>query len=156
MTRTRCPAAHPCDPTPCTGPAVVTVLDATNAGAQGCEHHGARILASLDGGRVYPLPDAPQGAAIRVFKAAAELPPFVWFTRPGTPAEPAAVQEALFPDSAVTGSGRSYPWIAVEPELPACVQCGNKNGPWVHTGDRWPSGAQKFKCAQSCPQEVVA
>ncbi|WP_399559026.1 hypothetical protein OIA45_49150 (plasmid) [Streptomyces chartreusis] len=78
MTSTRCPAAHQDDPTPCDGPPAVTVLDRHNAGLDGCEHHGARLLASLEGGRVYPLPDAPEGAAIRVFKAAAELPPFLF------------------------------------------------------------------------------
>lgn len=80
MTDTRCPAAHPEDPDLCDGPPVVTVLDAQNAGADGCEHHGARLLASLEGGRVYPLPDAPEGAAIRVFKAADSLRPFPWMT----------------------------------------------------------------------------
>ncbi|MFF3911562.1 hypothetical protein ACFYZJ_37800 [Streptomyces sp. NPDC001848] len=75
----RCPAAHPEDPTPCDGPPVVTVLDAHNAGANGCEHHGARLLASLEGGRVYALPDAPEGAAIRVFKAAGGIRPFCWY-----------------------------------------------------------------------------
>lgn len=74
----RCPAAHFEDPTPCDGPPVVTVLDAQNGGADGCEHHGARLLASLDGGRVYALPDAPDGAAIRVFKAADATRPFAW------------------------------------------------------------------------------
>jgi hypothetical protein len=74
----RCPAAHPEDPTSCDGPPVVTILDAKNAGANGCEHHAARLLASLDGGRVYPLPDAPDGAAIRVFKAADGIHPFPW------------------------------------------------------------------------------
>ncbi|MFJ3822906.1 hypothetical protein [Streptomyces nodosus] len=73
----RCPAAHPDDPTPCAGPTAVTVLDAFNAGADGCEHHAARLLASLHRGRVYPLPDA-DGAAIRVFKAAAGIRPFCW------------------------------------------------------------------------------
>lgn len=80
MTDTRCPAAHPEDPTPCDGPPVVTVLDAQNAGANGCEHHAARLLASLEGGRVYALPDAPDGSAIRVFKAAGTLPPYAWRT----------------------------------------------------------------------------
>lgn len=75
----RCPAAHYDDPTPCNGPPAVTVLDTTNAGADGCEHHGARLLASLDGGRVYPLPNAPDGAAIRVFKAADTTRPFAWY-----------------------------------------------------------------------------
>lgn len=78
MTTTRCPAAHQDDPTPCDGPPAVTVLDRHNAGLDACEHHGARLLASLDGGRVYPLPDAPTGAAIRVFKAAADMPPFLF------------------------------------------------------------------------------
>ncbi|WP_328757444.1 hypothetical protein [Streptomyces sp. NBC_00271] len=77
----RCPAAHHDDPTPCDGPTVVTVLDAANAGADGCEHHAARLLASLDGGRVYALPDAPAGAAIRVFKAAGTIRPFAWVDR---------------------------------------------------------------------------
>ncbi|MGW2896819.1 hypothetical protein ACWDAO_19935 [Streptomyces sp. NPDC001212] len=80
----RCPAAHPEDPTPCRGPVVVTVLDAQNAGADGCEHHGARLLASLASGRVYPLPDAPEGAAIRVFKAADTIRPFCWLDDPRT------------------------------------------------------------------------
>lgn len=77
----RCPAAHPDDPTPCGGPIVVTILDAHNAGARGCEHHAARLLASLEGGRVYPLPDAPDGAAIRTFKAAGSLRPYAWVER---------------------------------------------------------------------------
>ncbi|MEU0069519.1 hypothetical protein ABZ027_08240 [Streptomyces sp. NPDC006332] len=80
----RCPAAHPEDPTGCNGPAVVTVLDRENAGAQGCEHHAARLLASLDGGRVYGLPDAEPGTAIRVFKAADGLRPFPWVKGPRT------------------------------------------------------------------------
>ena len=80
----RCPAAHPEDPTPCVGPIVVTILDKTNAGAKACEQHGARLLASLEGGRVYPLPDAPEGAAIRVFKAADTTHPFPWADGPRT------------------------------------------------------------------------
>ncbi|MFF1740651.1 hypothetical protein [Streptomyces mirabilis] len=82
MDHQRCPAAHPEDPTPCDGPPVVTVLDAVNAGADGCEHHGARILASLEGARVYALPHAPEGAAIRVFRAADGIRPFCWFDGP--------------------------------------------------------------------------
>jgi hypothetical protein len=86
VTTARCPAAHREDPTPCDGPVVVTVLDRHNAGADGCEHHAARLLASLGRGRVYALPDAPAGAAIRVFKAAAGLSPFPWTTeRPPDP-----------------------------------------------------------------------
>ncbi|MEV0183832.1 hypothetical protein AB0I54_31790 [Streptomyces sp. NPDC050625] len=77
----RCPAAHPEDPTPCVGPVAVTILDRENAGASGCEHHGARLLASLDGGRVYALPHASEGAAIRTFKAAATTLPYAWVKR---------------------------------------------------------------------------
>ncbi|MGW2456773.1 hypothetical protein ACWCTA_36420 [Streptomyces sp. NPDC001704] len=66
----RCPAALPTDPTLCDGAPTVTVLDSSNAGANGCERHGARLLAILDGGRVYALPDAPEGAALRVHRAA--------------------------------------------------------------------------------------
>ncbi|WP_269858903.1 hypothetical protein [Streptomyces sp. RPT161] len=79
----RCPAAHAEDPTPCGGPVVVTVLDARNGGAEGCEHHAARLLASLERGRVYALPDAPEGAASRVFRAAGNLRPFEWLRRGG-------------------------------------------------------------------------
>ncbi|MEU0965656.1 hypothetical protein ABZ357_09600 [Streptomyces sp. NPDC005917] len=78
---TRCPAAHPDDPTGCNGPIVVTVLDANNAGANGYEHHAATLLASLDGGRVYALPDAPTGAAIRTLTAAGRTHPYAWVPR---------------------------------------------------------------------------
>ncbi|MCX4858970.1 hypothetical protein [Streptomyces canus] len=80
----RCPAAHTEDPTPCSGPPTVTVLDAHNAGAEGCQHHGARLLASLEGGRVYGLPHATPGTAIAVFKAAASIRPFPWVDGPRT------------------------------------------------------------------------
>jgi hypothetical protein len=83
-TAPRCPAAHPEDPTGCNGPVAVTILDAGNAGAHGCEHHAARLLASLQDGRVYPLPDAPDGAAIRVFNAADTIRPFPWVNVPRT------------------------------------------------------------------------
>lgn len=43
-------------------------------------------------------------------------------------------------------------WNASEPELPECHLCGNQRGPWVPdpSGDRWPSGAQKFLCKEGC------
>ncbi|WP_109006322.1 hypothetical protein [Streptomyces rishiriensis] len=87
----RCPAAHPEDPTPCAGGVVVTVLDRFNGGADGCEQHGARLLASLDGGRVYGLPHAAPGTAIRVFTAAAGIRPFCWMDGPRT--EPSQLSE---------------------------------------------------------------
>ncbi|MDX2650724.1 hypothetical protein [Streptomyces scabiei] len=92
MTHDRCPAAHPEDPTPCGGPVVVSVLDAGGAGADGCEHHGARLLASLDRGRVYGLPHAAPGTAVRVFKAADGIRPFCWLDGPRT--EPSQLSRA--------------------------------------------------------------
>jgi hypothetical protein len=74
----RCAAAHSADPDPCIGPVVVMVTDQEKNGAHACEHHGARILASLDHGSVYGLPGAPMGTAVRVFKAAREIEPFCW------------------------------------------------------------------------------
>lgn len=67
----RCPAAHPTDRTSCPGPVAVTVLNRRSQGLDGCEHHAALLLSALDRGRVFALPGAPDGAAIRVFKAAA-------------------------------------------------------------------------------------
>ncbi|WP_200303488.1 hypothetical protein [Streptomyces adelaidensis] len=78
----RCPAAHQDDPAPCGGPLAVRVLDAVGVGVDGCEHHGARMLASLDRARVHPLPGAPPGAAIRVFQAADGIRPFCWLDGP--------------------------------------------------------------------------
>ncbi|MFV8133241.1 NUDIX domain-containing protein [Streptomyces syringium] len=74
----RCPAAHPSDPSTCVGPVAVTVADELGAGADGCEHHAARMLASLRGARVYDLPDAPAGAAARTATAAGAMPPYAW------------------------------------------------------------------------------
>ncbi|WP_185932508.1 hypothetical protein [Streptomyces sp. WAC 01325] len=72
-TAQRCPAALPGNTSPCDGPVAVLVLDAQNAGAEGCEHHAARLLARLDGGRPVALPDAPAGAALRVFTASGDI-----------------------------------------------------------------------------------
>lgn len=77
-TPVRCPAAHPEDSTPCGGPVVVTVLDAENAGADGCEHHAARMLASISGARPVAKPDAPAGVAARIFRTAHHTHPFPW------------------------------------------------------------------------------
>lgn len=81
----RCPAAHSDDPTPCDGPHdAVTILDHPLGGhgseVTACEHHGARLLASLTRGRVHPG-SAGDGSALRVYKTAQELPPFVWMRR---------------------------------------------------------------------------
>ncbi|WP_308072763.1 NUDIX hydrolase [Streptomyces bambusae] len=74
----RCPAAHPSDPSPCTGPAAVTVVDQHGTRAEGCEHHAARMLASLTGAHLHALPGAPDGATTRTATAAASLPPYAW------------------------------------------------------------------------------
>lgn len=83
----RCDAAHPDDPTPCEGPHDAVEIrarfmsrarDAMTTGTLGCVHHGAHLLARLDGGRVYPGPDnsqTGQGSATDAFKRAQTLKP---------------------------------------------------------------------------------
>lgn len=83
----RCGAAHVDDPTPCAGPHdAVTILDGRGDAAAGCEHHGARMLASLDGAIVEP--GSVVGAATRVLAASDTIRPFCWYenaprTEPG-------------------------------------------------------------------------
>jgi hypothetical protein len=48
-----------------------------------CPLHGAALLASLDGGRVYPL-NGPNGSAIAVYAFARTLPPFDFLTSSGS------------------------------------------------------------------------
>ncbi|MEU5660113.1 hypothetical protein ABZ802_31520 [Streptomyces sp. NPDC047737] len=88
----RCSAVHADDPTPCAGPRdAVTVLDGNGGAAVGCEHHGARMLASLDGARVEP--GSVVGAATRVLEAADTIRPFCWYeTAPRT--QPAQLSRA--------------------------------------------------------------
>lgn len=75
-----CRARHNADATPCQGPATAVLIRfADDRDVPGCEHHGARLLASTNGGRVYPGPGDPDGqAAVRVFTAASALPAFAW------------------------------------------------------------------------------
>lgn len=73
----RCSAALVEDRTPCTGPRdAVTVLDAVGGAVAGCERHGARMLASIDGARIEP--GSVVGAATRVLATAEGLAPFCW------------------------------------------------------------------------------
>ncbi|MFC4497882.1 hypothetical protein ACFPA8_27500 [Streptomyces ovatisporus] len=79
MDTDRCEAAHPEDPTACVGDHhAVRILDAQNYEAWGCEHHATRLLASLDGAKVFP--GNVGGAAIRVSAAADWTRPFPWLT----------------------------------------------------------------------------
>lgn len=75
----RCAAAHPEDPTPCgAGPRdAVRVLDEQGAEVVGCVHHAARLYASMERPRVYPMPGHDQ-AAIEVYQLAQTLRPFCW------------------------------------------------------------------------------
>jgi len=76
----RCPAAHPEDPSPCHGPAdAVLVVDAVGDEAIGCVHHGAALLASVAGSRVYPL--TVPGAAIDCHRRAVRLPSCPFYRR---------------------------------------------------------------------------
>src|SRR5262249_6926495 len=70
----RCGAAHPDDPRPCEGrPDAVRVVDQTGVSTHGCLLHAAVLLASLAGGRVYPM-HGPPGSAIEVYSRARMLP----------------------------------------------------------------------------------
>ena len=70
---TRCAAAHLDDPRPCSGALdAVLILDRVGASVTACVLHGAVLLASLDGGRVYPL----AGSAVFVYRLAQGLQPF--------------------------------------------------------------------------------
>jgi hypothetical protein len=87
----RCPAAHRDDATPCEGPHnAVRILDQRGTERLGCVHHAARLLASIEGGRVYPGPSSTvgrtegNGAAIDAYKRAQHLPPFCWRQNGGT------------------------------------------------------------------------
>ncbi|MCX4547193.1 hypothetical protein [Streptomyces sp. NBC_01565] len=92
MTNDRCAAAHTEDPTPCEGPHDAVLIrdrQTTTGGVPGCVHHGARMLASLEGGRVYPGPSAgvgrtPEsgGAAVDAYNRAQTLQPFPWMSDP--------------------------------------------------------------------------
>ncbi|MGW3910524.1 hypothetical protein ACWEBX_03215 [Streptomyces sp. NPDC005070] len=65
-------------PTPCGGPLdAVTVIDQAGTEVPGCEHHGARLLASLDGARAVERSVPAAGA--RVTMAADRLRPFCWY-----------------------------------------------------------------------------
>ncbi|MFF7631433.1 hypothetical protein [Streptomyces cyaneofuscatus] len=70
----RCTAAHIEDPTPCHGPRdAVTVLDGNGNVVTGCEHHGARMLASTDGACIEP--GSVVGAASRAYAASQTIRP---------------------------------------------------------------------------------
>ena len=76
----RCPAAHPEDRSSCQGPAdAVLIVDAVGDEAIGCVHHGAALVASVAGTRVYPL--AVPGAAIDCYRRAVGLPSFPFYRR---------------------------------------------------------------------------
>ncbi|MFE7113736.1 hypothetical protein ACFU98_47305 [Streptomyces sp. NPDC057575] len=96
----RCSAAHAEDPTPCAGPRdAVTILDGQGNAAASCEHHGARMLALIDGARVEP--GAIVGAATRVLAVADTIRPFCWYEdSPRT--EPAQLSNAENRASGVT------------------------------------------------------
>lgn len=73
----RCEAAHPDDRTRCEGPPAVTILDLLGTEVTGCVHHAARMYASLESPRVYPLP-GHDGAAFTVYQRAQTIRPFCW------------------------------------------------------------------------------
>jgi hypothetical protein len=88
----RCQAAHPDDPTPCAGPPdAMRIIDAAGEQASGCVHHGAVMLASLVGARVYP--GSIDGAAIAAYRQAQTRRPFGF-----GPGDPGPVPPVVEPD----------------------------------------------------------
>ncbi|MET9414130.1 hypothetical protein ABZY03_08050 [Streptomyces klenkii] len=77
MGAVRCIAAHSEDPTSCEGPLdAVRITDRRGGQALACVHHGARMYASLDGARVYPV--SVSSAALEVYTRALTISPFAW------------------------------------------------------------------------------
>lgn len=73
----RCPAAHVEDRSRCAGAVdAARIVDRTGAEVYGCVWHAAVLLASLEGGRVYP--GVVPGAALDVYDTAQRLAPFAW------------------------------------------------------------------------------
>lgn len=71
----QCPAAHVEDHRPCEGPSdAVRIVDRVGGEVSGCVRHGAVLLASLDGARVFP--GSVGGAAIEVYARAQRRRPF--------------------------------------------------------------------------------
>jgi len=71
--------AYEADPRPCDPDDAVRIVDRTGASVQGCLVHGAVLLASIGGGRVYPL-HGPDGSAITVYTRALSMAPFDFLT----------------------------------------------------------------------------
>lgn len=61
---------------------VVRVVDRSGAELLACVHHGARLYASVDDPRVYPLP-GHDGEALEVYYRAQRLEPFPWLREEG-------------------------------------------------------------------------
>jgi hypothetical protein len=79
----RCAAAHAEDPRPCEGAVdAVEIVDRAGVGVAACLLHGAVLLASLDGARVYLL-NGPEGSAIAVYAQARTMPPFDFLSGAG-------------------------------------------------------------------------
>ena|SRR5690349_13708220 len=92
----RCAAAHVEDPSPCDGaPRAVRVADQEGGEVTGCVRHGAALLASLDGGRVHPGPDAGEGDVIAAFTLAQTLAAVSGVDRTVTPEGKASILAQL-------------------------------------------------------------
>lgn len=70
----RCAAAHHDDPRPCEEPRDAVIIKVGSTDVSACVLHGAAMLASIKGSRVYP--GSSDGAAIEAFKRAQTVQPF--------------------------------------------------------------------------------
>jgi len=105
----------------------VRIVDQTGASTEGCLLHGAVLLASLAGGRVYPLGGA-QGSAIEVFRRAQTLPAFDFLTDPGVALVDTANEAADSSSAAAADDRDGSGTTAVRADRPsrrACSQRGN-------------------------------
>lgn len=73
----RCQAAHEDDPRPCEGPQDAVSIQTSGATVSGCVLHGAVMLASIRGAKVYP--GSVDKAAIEAFTRAQSMTPFDFF-----------------------------------------------------------------------------
>lgn len=146
-------AALLADPRPCEGePDEVRVIDQTGQGTSACLLHGAVLLASLEGGRIFPGYGG-HASAIHVRCRAREMRPFdgVW-TGPGVARVTTLEEAAVFPSAPEPAESRSRSsrlgnaprarWVAGQR-----YQAGHTPGGAAdHLGDVvWGTGSKEVK-----------
>jgi hypothetical protein len=123
------------------------VIDRTGRGTTACRLHGAVLLASLDGARVYPL-DGGRGSAIDVYLRAEAMRPFEGvLTGPGVQRVTTAEEAAVFPYAPDDGQSEGEP-------RSACSGAGNALRPGWLAGQRYQVGRADRGSAEDCASAV--